>query len=181
MRALAFVGVILLWVACGSAARGDQSVSLAWDASPDSNVIGYFLYYGNASGDCPKLLNITNSSQTNVTVIGLKEGAKYTFVVTAYDSDGLESEPSAEVSYTVPGAFLTINRLSNPNKLRIIFGVTTTNHFVLALEASEDLQSWTNLLNLNITSHTPGSFYDQDVNSSPHRFFRTVFQVPCDP
>ena len=84
---------------CGSA-WGTQSVTLAWDASADVNVIGYNVYYGPASGSYTNKIPVGNV--TNVTINGLVEGATYYFAVTAYDSSGLESVPSNEVSYSVP-------------------------------------------------------------------------------
>ena len=185
MKALAFAGVMLLLLACGSAARGEQSVSLAWNASPETNVVGYFLYYSDASGDCTKTLSITNRTETTATVPGLQSGTTYTFILTAYDGDGLESEPSAEVSYTVPGAIsvsalVTISRLWYSDDLDIAFGVTTTNHIFFILEASEDLQSWTGVWSTNVNQ--PRFFhYYSDVTSHPYRFFRAVSHIPCDP
>jgi len=82
------------------------SVTLAWDPSPDSTVVGYRVYYGVASG------NYTNSAAvgnvTNATVANLVDGVTYYFAATAYDSAGGESDFSNEATYTVP--------ISNPNQ-----------------------------------------------------------------
>jgi regulation of enolase protein 1 (concanavalin A-like superfamily) len=86
--------------AFGASAQTNQTVILAWDSSPDPAVVGYFRYYGSASG------TYTNKADagdvTNATVSGLLQGKTYYFCVTAYDSSGLESLPSTEVSYLVP-------------------------------------------------------------------------------
>ena len=78
------------------------SVTLAWDGNTESDLAGYKVHYGGSSG------NYTNSTDVgNVTtnrVDGLMQGARYFFVVTAYNTNGLESEPSNEISYTVPAA-----------------------------------------------------------------------------
>lgn len=81
-----------------------QSVSLAWDPNSETNLAGYIIYYGTASGQYSVSNNVGNV--TNCIVSGLWEGTNYFFVVTAYDDSGLESDPSNEVSYLVPGAFI---------------------------------------------------------------------------
>src|SRR5437867_4474089 len=76
------------------------SVTLVWNASPGTNIAGYNVYYGVASRTYTNKVNVGNA--TNATVSGLIEGTTYYFAVTAYDSNGLESDYSNEMSYTVP-------------------------------------------------------------------------------
>src|SRR5436309_6804061 len=76
------------------------SLKLAWHPSSDPNVVGYSLSYGTASGAYNKSLNAGNS--TSSTVTSLIPGATYYFVVTAYNSIGLQSLPSNEVSLSLP-------------------------------------------------------------------------------
>ncbi len=87
---------------CASA-RG-QSVTLAWDASTDPDVVGYNLYYGGATQTYTNVVAV--GSVTNATVSGLLPGAKYFFAATAIDSVGMESEFSNEISYQVPGELI---------------------------------------------------------------------------
>ncbi|MGA4644928.1 fibronectin type III domain-containing protein, partial [Limisphaera sp. 4302-co] len=75
-------------------------VALAWDPSPDEWVTGYAIHYGTASGVHPVRVDVGNV--TNAVIDGLQPGVTYYFVATAYTADGLESDPSNEVSYTVP-------------------------------------------------------------------------------
>jgi hypothetical protein len=77
------------------------TVTLAWDANSEPDLAGYKLYAGtNGSGIHTLLGDVGNI--TLVTVSNLTLGATYYFVVTAYNTSGLESTPSNEVSYTVP-------------------------------------------------------------------------------
>lgn len=84
----------------GSPAFATQNVSLAWDASPDPDVVGYYIYYGAASGDFTNRVSVGNVTST--TVSNLVEGALYFFAATARNTSGLESDFSNEVTYTVP-------------------------------------------------------------------------------
>ncbi len=80
-------------------ARAAQ-VTLAWDPNPESDISGYRLYYGFSSGSY--LTNIWVGNVTNYTVIELTQGVTYYFAVTAVNTANLESDPSNEVSYSVP-------------------------------------------------------------------------------
>lgn len=74
-------------------------VSLSWDPSPDSNVVGYAIYSGTNSGDYP--VRTDSGAATNVTVKNLTATSWY-FIATAYTAEGLESLPSNEVSAPLP-------------------------------------------------------------------------------
>lgn len=76
------------------------SVTLAWDASPDSIVEGYRVYWGGASGSYTNSATVGNV--TNATIANLVKGAKYYFAATAYATSGDESLFSNEATYTVP-------------------------------------------------------------------------------
>lgn len=78
-----------------------QSVSLAWDPSPDATVTGYAVYYGEAPDSLTNRVEAGNN--LTVTVTNLVAAHTYYFVAVAYDGDGLESGPSNMISYEVPG------------------------------------------------------------------------------
>ncbi len=101
-RAALWVAVATLLAGHGLLAQTDASVTLAWDPSPDSTVAGYIVHYGNASGQYSASTNVGNV--TTATVGDLQVGTPYFFAVTAYDTSGLESDPSNEVSYTPTNA-----------------------------------------------------------------------------
>lgn len=72
-------------------------VTLAWDPNPESDLAGYKIHYGLASGQYNTTIDVGNVIK--VTVNDLDYGKQYFFVATAYNTAGLESDPSNEVSY----------------------------------------------------------------------------------
>jgi len=89
------------------------SVVLDWDASVDPTVAGYNLYYGSASRGYTNV--VAAGAATTAAVSNLTVGATYYFAATTYNLAGLESDYSAEVSYTVPApnAAPTLDPLGN--------------------------------------------------------------------
>ena len=74
-----------------------QSVTLAWDASPDPSIVGYNVHYRTTSGNPSQTHDVGKT--TTATVSNLNDGTTYFFTVTAYNTAG-ESQPSNQVSYT---------------------------------------------------------------------------------
>jgi hypothetical protein len=75
-------------------------ITLAWDPSPETNVVAYRIYYGVATGTYTNTVQV--GKVTTATVSNLVAGIPYFFAATAVDDVGLESEFSAEVSGTIP-------------------------------------------------------------------------------
>ncbi len=65
------------------------SVTLAWDSGPESNLAGYKLYYGTASGSYSMMVDAGN--RTSLTISSLEAGKTYYFTATAYGTGGEES------------------------------------------------------------------------------------------
>lgn len=93
---LCLIGLVL------PAAARSASVSLGWDANTEPDLAGYKLYYGTASRTYSG--NLTVGNYSSCTISGLTEGRTYYFAVTAYNTKGLESPYSKELSYTIPAA-----------------------------------------------------------------------------
>lgn len=100
VAALLRVLMTMAAVALALGARAEKSVNLAWDPSPTSSVVGYTIQYGTNSGQYSEFLLLGDA--TTATVPDLLEGFTYYFVVTAHTDEGLESDPSNELAYTVP-------------------------------------------------------------------------------
>ena len=79
--------------------HASQSVNLAWDPNSEPDLAGYRVYFGTGSDNYTQTMEVETPSAT---VPDLTEGVVYYFAVTAYNTEGVESGYSNEVSYAVP-------------------------------------------------------------------------------
>jgi hypothetical protein len=87
-----------------------QSITIAWNAV--SGVAGYKVYQGGTSRVYANSINLGNTTQA--TISGLAAGKTYFFAATAYNSMGIESDYSSEISYTVPASSPPVITLTSP-------------------------------------------------------------------
>jgi hypothetical protein len=171
--------VSLLWLAlcctvldAQTGPAGLQQVALGWNASPDPTVVGYYFYYGAASGVYTNKADV--GTNTAFTASGLVPGTTYYFSSTSYNAARVESGFVPEVSYVVPG-ILTVAVTENQGNAitRIQFPVAPTHSY--QLESSPDLKNWSNLW-LTTTQTTNGWLeYDEaSSNLIPSRFYRLI-------
>ncbi len=136
-------------------------MTLAWDRSPDPGVAGYNVYYGGS----PRLYTntITVGATNYVTVSNLLTRATYYFAATTYNIAGLESDFSAEVSYTPPAAPQNV-----PPTLDPISGVVLNENAgpqVLVLTGISSGSSTENqILTVSAFSSNPGLVPNPAVN-----------------
>ena len=102
---LALVSLILISLAgCGggnAAGTIQQSVMLTWVEST-SSVVGYNVYRGVQSGGPYMRINSVLEAPTSYVDYTVQSGCTYYYVVTAVDSNGLESAYSNEVVAVIP-------------------------------------------------------------------------------
>ncbi len=77
-----------------------QSLTLAWDPSPDAGVASYRVHFGTSSRSYSQITNA--GAATTLIVTGLNTGTTYFFAVTAMGTNQLESDFSNEISYSAP-------------------------------------------------------------------------------
>lgn len=83
--------------------------SFSWDAVPTA--ASYRLYYGSGPGQYTNSFNFP----TNFATIAIPgRGVKYYFVAVAVSTNGLESLPSTEVSYTAPAPLPAPGNMQQP-------------------------------------------------------------------
>jgi hypothetical protein len=83
-------------------AMASGSATMSWtiptertDNTPLNNLAGFNIYYGQTSGDYGNKMTVSNPGLTTYMVENLSSGPWY-FVITAFDANGLESNPSGE-------------------------------------------------------------------------------------
>jgi hypothetical protein len=155
-----------------------ESTSLAWDASPDSHVAGYNIYYGTTSGDYTNKVTVQNV--TTATISNLVAGQTYYFAVTAFVANGMESDFSNEIQFIVPGV-IALSRGANPGDPMLIKFPVAPAHWY-ELQATTDLQNWSTVWQTGVaTSNAWVQFSDPAsdpaprlVGALPARFYRLV-------
>jgi hypothetical protein len=149
-----------------------QSVQLAWDPSPDSNVAGYVVHYGTSSGQYPWTVDV--GGRTMAIIPGLTEGVTYYLAVTAYNTNRIESIPSNELSYQVPP--LPAGRLelirSAGTGVPAILRASLDPGRQYQIQASSDLKNWTMIDQGIVGSQGVIVYQDQASANLPRRFYR---------
>ena len=140
-------------IATGSGTAG--SVMLAWNPSISTNVVGYNIYYGPASGVYTNSISVAGATATNATITGLVQGAMYYFAATASDALGNQSPYSNETTYSVPltsssNTPPTLNAIANLT-LNENAGLQTVNLSGISSGAANEVQT----LTVTATSSNP--------------------------
>jgi hypothetical protein len=164
------LGGILLLTLLHTPVQAAQSVTLAWDPNPETDVGGYMVYHGTASRNYTNAVNVRNV--TTNTVSGLVNGVTYFFAVTAYNTNGLESDFSDEVRYSVPGALarLEIRVAANGQVVLTVTGQIGHSYDLLVTQA---LTAWTVLGSVTLGASGSREFVDLNAASFPARLYRT--------
>ncbi len=136
----------LFWLVLAQAASAQVSVTLAWDPSPDT-VAGYNVYVGTASGVYGSPIN--NHLSTTITLT-LNSGQTYYFVVTAYDSAGVESLPSNQAMFVPPppqtnAPPVTPSDLTIANNGQLTLSAGAVANGTCVLQTSTNLTEWKSL------------------------------------
>lgn len=127
LRTYAASAAALLAMTAGAFAAANQSVTLAWNANPETNIAGYRLRYGTTSGSYPNTVDA--GTNLSATASGLATGTTYYFTVVAYNTTGQTSPAASELVYTTPG---------NPNSAPVadVLSLTTVEDTGIAVTLS---------------------------------------------
>jgi hypothetical protein len=82
--------------------KGHHSVTLHWNASTTSNVVGYNIYRGTRKGGHEKKLNSVAVNGLTFIDTDVKSGKTYYYVARAVNNAGKESIDSNETAATIP-------------------------------------------------------------------------------
>ena len=160
----------LFWLAQPGAALAERSVTLAWNPSQSSNVMGYYLYVLEENSVTPTRITVGNTNQT--TVSSLKEGLHYSFTVTAFNASAMESLPSNEALFVVPVPLSMVSASANGLK-RIQFQGAPGRSY--ELQASSDLQTWATIWQTgSVTTYALLDFEDPESDVLMCRYYRLL-------
>jgi len=157
----------VLWGILPFLLRADQSVSLVWDPSPGADVSGYILHFGGISGSYATNLDVGTNTTTFVT--GLTEGTTNFFVVTAYNSQRIESEPSNEVSFVVPG-IISLIKNDTGNMTQLAFPVAPGQSY--EVQSTTNFLSWATIFQTTATTNCWVTWTDARASSLSSCFYR---------
>jgi hypothetical protein len=165
------LGGILLFALLHNPVQAAQNVTLAWDASPDPSVVGYYMNYGLVSGTYSSIVDLGNT--TSVSIPGLVEGTTYFFSATAYDALGQRSDFSNEITYTIPGGppIVQIRVASNRQGILTVTGQIGHTYDILATQTFTD---WNVVGTVTVEASGSLEFIDPNAASFSTRFYRTL-------
>lgn len=165
--------MLIAVVLASTSAFALREVTLGWDASSDSSVAGYNVYTLEEGQPSPTKQTVGQTAQARIT--GLKEGLTYSFTVTSYNALGIESLPSAPVTFFVPVP-LEISRPTGTNAfVRLRFPVSPGRQY--QLQASSDMRTWTSIWQTgNALSYTQADYEDQQSRGQLQQFYRLLIR-----
>ena len=164
-------GLLMLWFAFATDAWGVQNLVLNWDASSSTNVKGYFVYYGT-NGQFHAKLDVGN--HLSASIPALQAGQTYSFSVTAYTANGVESDFSPLVSYIIPGTISLVPPAHPGDPMVVQFPVASGHTY--QVQATQDFKTWTTLWVRTATTNQVVQFSDAQSSQLDRRFYRVAVQ-----
>jgi hypothetical protein len=94
--------VLRFAVLLGGMSTFASALTLGWNSNPESDIAGYVVYYGTDSGNLTQTLDVGQT--TSCVLSGLASSTTYYFAVQAYNTAGLYSGVSPQISFTTKRA-----------------------------------------------------------------------------
>lgn len=154
-------------------AFGDNAKA-SWNRSTSSQVTGYRIYYGIASGNYTNSVTVGNVA--DYTISNLVNGVTYFFATKAYTASGLESAFSNEALF-VPGGGATLQLRMAANKQAILTLTGKSGH-TYQIQSSANLTSWNVIGSVTVGGSGTATFTDTSAPSYTKRFYRTRDTTP---
>lgn len=148
--------------------KAATNLKITWTQSANTNVVGYKVYYGNASHTYTNVINAGNATSSIIPqIVG---GMTYYIAATTYNAAGVESTFSTEVSYTAPMVAPTLSSPSVQSAKQFSFSVANVAGSQCVVEASTNLIDWVPVQ----TNTSPFTFVDSNAGNFRQRYYRTV-------
>src|SRR6266516_7470435 len=163
--------VIVTLLVSNPIARAAASVTLEWDPSPSTNVVGYILYNGAVGGHAINATEVGN--QTTATVTNLFGGTTNFFFVLAVDAQKVPSVPSDRVVIELPGIYSPPTISEIPDQVIDQNTASETIFFTI-----DDAQFSASGLALTATSSNPNLVPSEKIFLGGSGSNRSVIVVP---
>ncbi len=171
-------GLILGLISSNAGGAIAAPIGLGWNASADSAVTGYAVYYGSVSQ--PALTRLNAGTNLSCRISNLVVGVTYQIYAVSYNWQGVESRPSNELLFTpvglpnpapATGPLLQISRQAN-GRMRLSSQVTPGTICGIQFASTPNPSTWQTLT--NVTANTAGEVVALDMSASqvPQRFYR---------
>ncbi len=146
-------------------------VTLAWDTNPETDIEGYYIYYGTN-----EMERIDVGTSTSVTLTNLVVGVRYTVYATAVNELGMESEPSAMLYYTPQGAETAprMSLLSEDGELVVTASGQAQQTFTLQSTTSLSPAEWETVETIVIGDQGTARVSLPGEATDPRRFYRLL-------
>ena len=159
--------------ASADALVGPPSMTLAWDRSPDADVVGYRIYLGSSSRRYTNSIYVGNVTSNSLS--GLASGTSYYVAVTALDASGLESDYSTELIYTpvatATGPKVKVRVAGNRQAVLTVSGPVGQAY---ELQATTNLTAWSVLGSATVATNGLASFSDTAAPNYRIRYYRAL-------
>jgi hypothetical protein len=166
------LGVFLSFAGLSSALHQAQGITLFWDrAASHTNLSAYVVKYGVTGGSYTGQVSVA-ASQTSATVNNLTPGLTYYFVVMAKDTSNVESDPSNQISYTVPAVNTGTVRVRVTPSRQVVLTVTGQPGHTLEIQATQNFTTWTVINTVTLGASGSMDVIDANAASFPRRFYR---------
>jgi hypothetical protein len=99
MKHALYVWLAALGLTLGAASADAATITIGWDRNPESNIAGYVVSYGTATGAYSQTVDVGQATTWTLTV---SDGRTYYFAVQAYNTVGQRSGYSNEAAGAAP-------------------------------------------------------------------------------
>lgn len=153
-----------------------KPITLGWNAATDVAVRGYAIYYGRANLTATTRINA--GTNLSCTISGLLVGVTYRIYAVSYDTQGIESLPSNQLTFTpiTPAPpRLQIARQAN-GSMTLSYAAGTNTTCAIQFAATPTAKYWQTLT--NVAANQAGNIIVTDTTASrvPQRFYRVALK-----
>jgi hypothetical protein len=172
-RAQRGLACLAVWLACAAIVAA-QSVKLSWNPNPESDIAGYVVHYGTQSGNLTETKDVVGQV-TTTTLEQLQPSTTYFFALQAYNTSGLYSDMTEQISHTTAAAAPTGPVIADSSGNTLPPAGATIDHGVVRVGAIGEARTFTltnygttTLTGLRLVSNDPASL-DFEISGIPYQ------------